>query len=48
MQTLYQDEVEGKYGGGASIMGFDICAGRVSGCVEGEYNGRTRIRGSRI
>ena len=48
MQALYQDEVEGKYSGGVSTMGFDICAGGVSGCVEGKYNGGTGIRGSRI
>ena len=48
MQALYQDEVEGKYGRGASTIGLDICAGRVSGCVEGEYNRGTGIRGSRV
>ena len=37
-----------KYGGGTSTMGFDICAGRVSGCVEREYNRGTGIRGSRV
>ena len=48
MQALYQNEVEEKYGGRVSTMGFDICAGRVSGCVEGEYNGGTGSRGGRI
>ena len=48
MQALDQDEVERKYGRGASTMDLDICAGRVSGRVEGEYNRGTGIRRSRV
>ena len=48
MKALYQDEVVGKYGRGASTMDLDICAGRVSRCVEREYNRGTEIRRSRV
>ena len=29
MQTLHQNEVEGEYGGRASTMGVDLCAGGI-------------------
>ena len=29
-------------------MGFVVCAGRVSGCIERKCDGGVRVRGSRI
>ena len=44
MQVIYQDEVEREHSGRADIMDIDICTGRISGCVEGKYNGRIGVR----
>ena len=44
MQAIYQDEVEREHSGRANTIGIDICAGRISGCVEGEYDGRIGVR----
>ena len=48
MQVIYQDEVEREHGGRADTMSIDICAGRISGCVEGEYDGQIGVRRDRI
>ena len=48
MPIVYKNEVERKYGGGTSVVGADLCARRVSRCVEGEHGRRIGIRGSRV
>ena len=44
MQIIHQNEVERKHSGRADIIGVDICARRISGCVEGKCDGGIRSR----
>jgi len=44
MQIICEDEVKGSHGRRAGAVGFVVCAGRISRCVEGECNGRVRVR----
>ena len=48
MQVIYQDEAEREHSGRTDTIDTDICAGRISGRVEGEYDGRIRVRGDRV
>ena len=48
MQIVHKNEVEGNNGRRAGAVGFVVCIGRVGRCVEGEYDGRTGVRRSRI
>ena len=41
MQTIFEDEDERSNGGGTSSMDSLICTERISGCIEGEYTGRS-------
>ena len=48
MQVIYQDEVEREHSGRIDTMDTDICAGRISRCVEGEYDGGIRVRRDKV
>jgi len=48
MQAIYQNEVEREHGGRTDTMGVDICARRISRCVEGECDGGIRSGGGGI
>ena len=48
MQIICEDEVKGSYSRRAGIMGFVVCAGRISRYVEGKRNGRIRVRRGRV
>ena len=48
MQIVFKNEAERSYGRRTGAVGFVICVGRVSRCVEGEHDGGVRVRGDRI
>ena len=48
MQVIYQNEVEREHDGRTDIMGVDICARRIGGCMEGECDGGIRSGGGGI
>ena len=48
MQTILKNEVEGDISGRADAVDLIACVGRVSGCMEGECDGRVGGRGSGI
>ena len=48
MQVILEDEDEGDISRRAGAVGVIICAGRVSGRMEGECDGRVGGRGSGI
>ena len=48
MQVIYKDEVEGEHDGRTDTIGINICARRISGCMEGECDGGIRSSGDRI
>ena len=48
MQIILEDEVERSNSRRTSSMGFVICAGRISGCLERKHYGGIRIGGSRV
>jgi len=44
----FENKIERKYGREASTMGFVVCAGRFSKCMEGKCNGGVGSRRSGV